>query len=156
MKNNQIDSIGNLGIGVFGFLSIIEFSNLIEQISQHTLIITNPSSILTLWLPDIISLIVFSILLIWSIKKVKTSTKINTRKTVIGSIVLFFGIIVLQFIYSFIGTEFLFNNFSKEFDSYVQIKSANIDLQVYIVFNSILKYLIFAILLLMERKRLPN
>lgn len=156
MKRNQTDFINNLGIGAFIFLSILEFSGLIEYLLRYFLIITKTNSKIILWLPDLISLIISSAILIWIVNKYNKPIEIDTRKTLLKSIYLFFGLILLGFPVVYLGMDFLNDKFPKEFDLYDKARSENYNLQGYVAYIPIMEYLIFGIILLIRRKSVAN
>ncbi|BAO56196.1 hypothetical protein NMS_2187 [Nonlabens marinus S1-08] len=61
---------------------------------------------------------------------------------------MFFGIITLQFLFTYFGTDYLMEKYPTEFDSYIDKRKGNYELQGYIAFIPILKYVIFGIILL--------
>ena len=156
MKKNQTDFINTLGIGAFTFLSINEFSVFIAFVLEIVLVITKTDSKLIQWLPDLINLVIFSMILIWIINKHYRPTKIDTRKTLIKSIAILFGIFLLHILFSFLKFGFLVVQYSTEFNLYYESLKGNYNLQGYTVFIPILKYLIFAIILLIKRKTVAN
>ena len=101
-----------------------------------------------LWLPEIVSLVIFVVLIVWLINKFNNPTEINTRKVLIKLIGMFFGIITLQFLFTYFGTDYLMEKYPTEFDSYIDGRKRNYELQGYIAFIPILKYVIFGIILL--------
>ena len=119
MKRIESDFINNLGIGAFAFFSILEFCGLIEYIFRNILIINKTDSKMILWLPEIVSLIIFVVLIVWLINKFNNPTEINTRKVLIKIIGTFFGIITLQFLFTYFGTDYLMEKYPTEFDSYI-------------------------------------
>ncbi len=151
MKRNQTDFIKNSGIGAFAFLSVLEFCSFIQYVFRNILIISKTQSTLILWLPEIVSLIIFIIILIWIINKFNKLVEINTRKTLIISIVIFFGIILLQYLFTFYGTSYFIDQYFEEFELYHNARKENYELQGYIAFIPILKYLIFGIILFVKR-----
>jgi hypothetical protein len=155
LKRIQSDFINNLGLGAFAFFSILEFCGLIEYIFRNILIIINTDSKMILWLPESMSLIIFVILIVWAINKFGKPTEINTRKVLIKLIGVFFGIITLQFLFTYFGTDYLMEKYPTEFDSYIHGRKENYELQGYITFIPILKYVIFGIIL-MSKKTVHN
>lgn len=156
MKRNQTDFINNLGIGAFIFLAIFEFSGLFEYIFRHVLIITKLDSKLILWLPSIISFLFYTIILIWVINRLNRLIVIDTRKTLIKSIVLFCGILLIQFLYITYATDFIIDKYPKEFDSYHNARKGNHVLLANLAYISILQYLIFGLLLINKGKTVAN
>ena len=80
----------------------------------------------------------------------------NTRKTLIISIALFFGIILLQYLFTFYGTGHFIDKYFEEFELYHNARKENYELQGYIAFIPILKYVILGIILLMKRNTISN
>ena len=155
MKRIQTDFINNLGIGAFAFLSILELCGLIEYVTRNLFIVNKTDAKLILWLPEIISLIVFIILIFWIINKYSKLTEINTRKALIQVIGIFFGIVLLQFLFTYFGSSYLIDKYPTEFDLYIEGRKGNYILQSYIAYIPILKYLIFGTALLIK-KQLPT
>lgn len=109
-----------------------------------------------IWLPEIISLILFSIIVIWGIKKYNKPIEIDTQKTLNSLIFLFFGILLLQFLFTYFGTEFIMEKYSVEFDFYNKANKGSLMLRGYFAFTPILQYAVFGIILLMKRKTVAN
>lgn len=151
MKKKQSDIITILGIGAFGFLSILEFCSLLEYTIENLLIVNKIEPILIIWLPKIISLILFTIILVASIMKVKRATEINTRKVLLQLIIVYFLIFILQFLSTYYITDYLIKGYQVAFDSYIKGLEANYELQPYIAAIPLLKYVILAVLLLSFR-----
>lgn len=156
MKRKQTDFINKLGIGAFAFISISEFCGLIEYLIENVLIITKTEPKMIIWLPEIISLILFSIIVIWGIKKYNKPIEIDTQKTLNSLIFLFFGILLLQFLFTYFGTEFIMEKYSAEFDFYNKANKGSLMLRGYFAFTPILQYAVFGIILLMKRKTVAN
>ncbi len=156
MKENQLDIIQYLGIGAFGFLAIQELTNLIEYLVQNILVISESSIVLILWLPKLLSLIIFTIIVILITYKLKKLNEIDSRKILIKSIFSFIFITIISILYSYFGTDYLFKKFSSEFDSYHNALREKYLLQAYIAFIPILEYVIFGILILTYRKTVAN
>jgi hypothetical protein len=156
LKRNQADFINNLGIGAFVFLSILEFCSLIQYALRNILIVTRAQLNLILWLPEIVSLMLFSIIIVWSINKYHKHVEINTKKTLIKSIVLFFGIILLQYLFTIYGINYFIEAYLEEFELYHNSRKVNFELQGYLAFIPILKYVILGIVLLIKRKIVTN
>ena len=145
-----------LGIGVFAFFSILEFCGSLDYFFKNFLIINEADSKMIIWLPKIIDFIVFVILIVWMINKYKNPPEINTRKVLTKLIGMFFGIIILQFLFTYYGTYYLMEKYSAEFDLYIEGVKDNYELQSYIAFIPILKYMIFALILLTKRSANNN
>jgi len=156
LKRKQTYFINKLGIGAFAFISISEFCGLIEYLIENVLIITKTEPKMIIWLPEIISLILFSIIVIWGIKKYNKPIEIDTQKTLNSLIFLFFGILLLQFLFTYFGTEFIMEKYSEEFDFYNKANKGSLMLRGYFAFTPILQYAVFGIILLMKRKTVAN
>ncbi|MCF7560345.1 hypothetical protein L3X39_06800 [Sabulilitoribacter multivorans] len=141
-----------IGIGIFTFLSIYEFSGLMEYLSEQLLFINLPYSLSILWLPELIGLLAYLILLIWAINKIKNLIPISSSKTFAISIMIFFILLLVKFIYSFYGTGLLFERFPVEFDAFHKLRDENQQLQRIMGFFPILKYLILALILYFNKK----
>jgi hypothetical protein len=156
LKKNQTDFVNILGIGAFTFLSIIGFSDLLQFVFENILIIAKFNSNLILWFPKVISLVAFSIILVWILKIYKNPSEINIGKNLIKSIVIFFGILLFHFLFSFLNSSFLATKYSSEFNTYYKSINENLELQGYISVIPIFKYIIFGIIILIKRKTIAN
>ena len=156
MKKNQTDFINKLGIGAFAYISISQFCDLFEYLLENVLIITKTEPKMIIWLPEIISLILFTIIVIWGIKKYSKPIEIDTRKTLNSLIFLFFGILLSQYLFIYFGTEFLMEKYSAAFDFYYNANKGSLILRGYLAFIPILQYVVFGIILLMKRKTVAN
>ncbi|MEK6152557.1 hypothetical protein WIW50_04830 [Flavobacteriaceae bacterium 3-367] len=148
MKRIQPDFSNNLGIGAFAFLSIFEFCGLLEYLARNVFIISKVDSKIVLWLPEIISLIAFVILIVWTVNKYNKLIEIETRKVLIKAIGLFFGIILLEFLITYLGGDYFIDNYPEEFDLYIDGGKGNYELLGYIALIPILKYVFLGVLLL--------
>ncbi len=148
MKRIQSDFINNLGIGAFAFLSIFEFCGLLEYLVRNVFIISKVDSRIILWLPEIISLIAFVILIVWTVNKYNKLIEIDTRKVLIQAIGVFFGIVLLQFLITYLGGDYFIDIYPEEFDLYIDGRKGNYELLGYIALIPILKYVFLGILLL--------
>jgi hypothetical protein len=156
LKKNQTDFINKLGIGAFAYISISEFCGLFGYLFEDVLIITKTEPKLIIWLPQIISLILFTIIVFWGIKRYDKPIEIDTRKTLNSLIYLFIGILILQFLFIHLGTEFLTEKYSTEFDFYYKANKGSLMLRAYLAYIPILQYVVFGLILLMKRKTVAN
>tara|TARA_R100001369_G_scaffold31716_3_gene56248 strand:+ start:2404 stop:2886 length:483 start_codon:yes stop_codon:yes gene_type:complete len=156
LKKIQTDLINKLGIGAFAFISISEFCGLMEYLFENVLIITKTEPKMIMWLPQIMSLILFLILVVWGIEKYSKAIEINTRKTLNALIMLFFGILLLQFLTISFGTEVLVEKYSTEFDIYTKANKGSLILRSYLAYIPLLQYVILVIILLRKRKTVAN
>jgi hypothetical protein len=154
LKINKHTLISLLGIGAFGLFSILEFTHLIKYVLEQFLIIYNSNSISSLWVPELVGTIIFTIGIVLCAKYVKSSIIINSKKWLFSFISIFFIIITLQFLSSFFGSGFLISTFPTEFDSYYELKKENLQLLANLAFIPILRYIIVVVVLTWEiRKR---
>ncbi|MFH4969408.1 hypothetical protein V8G61_14475 [Gaetbulibacter sp. M240] len=152
----ETDFIGKLGIGAFAYISISEFCGLIEYLFENVLIISGIEPLTTIWLPEIMSLLLFTTIVVWGIKKYNKLTEIDTRKTLKSLIVIFFGILILQFLFTYFGTDFLMEKYSAEFENYAKGNKGSLILRGYLAFLPILQFVILGIILLMNKKTVAN
>ena len=61
---------------------------------------------LILWLPEVISLIVFAILITWTVNKFNRHIEIDSQKVLKKSLGIFFGIVLIQFLFTYYGTDY--------------------------------------------------
>jgi len=152
IKEQQTNLINILGVGAFGFLATFEFSSFIEYLTEQLLFINLPGSVSILWVPELVGLIIFSVITVWAINKFNKSTALSTKKTLTSLIIAFFGIMLIRYVYSMTGTGLLLENFPEEFTAFHELRSENHPLQRLDTINPILKYLIFGVTVLVKRK----
>ncbi|GER59946.1 hypothetical protein ULMA_20540 [Patiriisocius marinus] len=152
----ETDFIGKLGIGAFAYISISEFCGLIEYLFENVLIISGIEPLTTIWLPEIMSLLLFTTIVVWGIKKYNKLTEIDIRKTLKSLIVILFGILILQFLFTYFGTDFLMEKYSAEFEDYAKGNKGSLILRGYLAFLPILQFVILGIILLMNKKTVAN
>ncbi|MCB0410593.1 MAG: hypothetical protein KDD29_10270 [Flavobacteriales bacterium] len=156
MKKTQTDFINKLGIGAFAYISISEFCGLIEYVFENILIIAGTGAKTIIWLPEIMNLILFTIIMVWGIKKYSKPIEMDTQKALKFLIIIFFGILILQFLFSYFGTDFLREKYSIEFENYAKANKGSLMLRGYLAFLPILQFVILAIILLMNKKTVAN
>ncbi|WP_411766470.1 hypothetical protein [Winogradskyella sp. A3E31] len=152
IEKGNLNSLHLFGICVFSFLSIYEFTSLIEYLSEQVLFINIPNSISILWLPEAIGLTTYILLLVWLVKKIRKQELIYSKRLLATSIFIFLGLILFRFLYSFYGTGLLFESFPEAFDAFHQLREENQNLQRITSFVPTLKYVILATLLLFNKK----
>jgi len=152
----ETDFISKLGIGAFAYISISEFCGLIEYLFENILIISGIKPITTIWLHEIVSLLLFTMIVIWGIKKYNRPIEIDIQKTLKSLITIFFGILILQFLFSYYGTDFLMEKYSTEFENYAKGNKGSLILRGYLTFLPILQFVILGIILLMNKKTVAN
>ena len=152
----ETDFIEKLGIGAFAYITISEFCGLMEYIFENVLIISGIEPLTTIWLPEIISLLLFTIIVVWGIKKYNRPTEIDVRKTLKSLIIIFFGILTLQFLFTYFGTDFLMEKYLTEFQNYTKANKGSLMLRGYLAFLPILQFVILGIILLTNKKTVAN
>ena len=109
-KDSKI--IHYFGIGAFFILTLFELCGFFGEILKDTLIVFNQNPKTTYILSVLTSLVTFTIMLILLLKKIKSSSKNDSRKLLITSIVALIITWVLtagydQFISDYLSTEYL-------------------------------------------------
>lgn len=150
---SQLNLITIIGIGIFAFLIIFEASSLIEYLLGQLIFIISPGVLATLWIPELIGIIIFIFILQWVIKKLKNQTIIFTMSTLTMTVVIFFALILLKFLYSMYGTGLLYESFPAEFEAFHKLRDDNRSLQSFMAFVPTLKYLIAAIFLFLNEDK---
>jgi len=146
LEINKSDFIKISGIGAFLFLSIIEFSSLVERILEYLQIAMITQSVGLQWLPDLLGLIIFSVLTIWTFSNIEKLLKVKLKKLLLIVVLVFFGILLLQFISPFLGTEYILRNYTEEFSSFYEARSDS-TAQMIIGISQLSKYVVFAFIL---------
>jgi hypothetical protein len=152
----ETDFIGKLGIGAFAYISISEFCGLVEYLFENVLIISGIEPLTTIWLPEIMSLLLFTTIVVLGIKKYNKLTEIDIQKTLKSLIVIFFGILILQFLFTYFGIDFLMEKYSAKFENYAKGNKGSLILRGYLAFLPILQFVILGIILLMNKKTVAN
>lgn len=155
-KKDNLKIFNSIGIGIFAFLTIYELTGLIEYLFRQFLFISTPKSLSILWLPQSIGIAVYVIFLLWAAKKLKKSKPIDSSKTLVATLVIFFVLMLVKFLYSMYGTGLLFARFPEEFDAFHKLRDENQDLQRLMAFVPTLKYLIAAVFLFLNRKAVSD
>lgn len=151
MGNNKLRT-RFLGAGVFSFLTITSISYLIKVLSRDMNILLNTKPQLNFWFTEFITLLIFAItsyLLINKVQKSYETIKIN--KFLIVSIGAFFLVQIIQFLYTFYGTDYVISNYHQSFESYYNYLKENIYLNVYSSFMPFLKHLIFVVFIFLKK-----
>lgn len=146
MELNKSDFIKIIGIGAFLFLSIIEFSSLSESILENLQIAMTSKSFGLQWLPDLLGLIIFSVLAIWAFNNMEKLMKVSLKKLLLISALIFFGILLLQFISPFLANEYILMNYAEEFSTFHEGRR-DFTTQMIIGISQILKYVVFTFVL---------
>ncbi|EDP97796.1 hypothetical protein U8527_05580 [Kordia algicida OT-1] len=151
-KENRTDLINSLGIGIFAYLLILKICTLIEFIIQNTLIIAEASYELISLIPKTISLITYTLILLWMITKFNHLTKLNTRRTLITLIIGFFAITILYGLLNDFVELLLMDKFPFEFSLYYENLRTNILSKNYTFYFPLLKYVILVLVFLIRKK----
>ena len=152
IEKGNLNSLHQFGICIFSFLAINEFTSLIEYLSEQVLFINIPNSISILWLPEVVGLIVYILLLVWLVKKIREQELTHSKRILTISIFIFLGLLLFRFLYSFYGTGMLFESFPEAFDAFHKLRDENQNLQRIMAFVPTLKYVILATILLFNKK----
>ena len=148
---SKTDFIYLIGIGGFSLLWILNISELTEHLTESLLSILKLSSIFVLWLPKLIGLFIFTLLILWLKRKFSISDNFNLRKKLIQSIFIFFGVLLIQFLFSFFESSFLVTKFPDGYVNFLELKKRNLELLGIIEFSSLLKYFLFGLIILIKR-----
>lgn len=154
IKNKQqINWIDSIGIGLFILSSIMEFSGFFRFLFRHFLIISKIDTELIIWIPDVIGLLLVIVISVFVIDIMMKMDHVITRKNLKISMAIFFGIIVIQALYTVFGYNFIRDQYPEEFKNYYNIVSKNYNLQSLLPFVSLFKYIAFGSILLLKRDK---
>jgi len=159
MKENSKTLIGFFGIGAFCVLTIIGFSYLVKVILRDMNFVLNTKPILNYWTTELIALVFFGIVSFFSINWIsKKSESINkninyTLFSLIGFYVLFQ---LLQFLYTFYGTQYIMENHMDSLGKYYDYIKEKPFYETYSSLMLYVKYLIFGILIFIKTRTLTN
>jgi len=156
LKKVSPEFISYIGIGAFTILWIFELSVILDLIAENILIITKTKSLSASWLSELIGVFFFIVILTWVLNYFRKLTELNTRKTLIKSIVIFFGMMLLQFSFSFLVSGFLNVQFSDAYNLYYDGLKGNYSQRAYLSLIPISKYVILALVFFVERKTIAN
>jgi len=142
-----------LGIGVTVYLIITGFSQLVETSIRELLIVKehNPKQIM--WIPQVLSLVSFVILLILCVQLQKNLNIVNLKRFFITLVLIYLilfigGIIVDKITFSLATTHF-----KDIYRDYHIISAEYLTLQRYMLYVSFLKYVTIVLLLFFNFKR---
>lgn len=119
----------------------------------HSLLISE--SVSFLWLPELIGLVIFTLVFLWAFKIGPNLIRNNPNKTLIWLMVIFFLITLLEFLYPIFVTEFMISNYPEEYATYFDLRK-DYTTQGIISIIQILKYLAFVVMLIIKRKTVAN
>ncbi|MGB5700728.1 hypothetical protein [Muriicola sp.] len=154
MKITKADYFNLLGIGAFLFLSIQQFSSLVVFVLRYAQSVLFSGSKEFLWLPELIGLIVFTLILLWTLHRGSSMLINNPGKLLLILVILFFGITLLQILFPIIGAEFMVRH-AEEFADYSD-RRKNLFPQLILGLIKFLYYLVFLIVLFLKRKTVVN
>ncbi len=146
MGIKKTDFIKILGIGVFLFLSVLEFSGLIGYSLQHLQIAFLSESVEIYWLPELIGLWFFCTIMVWALNRVVKLFPANFSKLLLILVLVYVGVFLVQFLYPFVGTDFILSNYVDEYSSFYESRRT-VGNQVTIGTLQLTKYLFFGFLL---------
>ena len=98
--NKEVNWIDSIGIGLFGFLTVLEISSFFQFIVRHLLIVCGIEPEFILWIPQVLSLVLVIFIPLWILSNINSINHVVSKQNLIRTIFLFFGIIVLQFFYT--------------------------------------------------------
>lgn len=140
-----------IGIGIFGWLAIVSFAYLFEQIAKDVFLHFSLSSICIKWATELIQFLTCILGIIFLIEIVKKSSKTEFVLLRNVFILLLLGQ-MLQFIEPLISAEFFNDTFSANSYKYRDnINDSNFYLTLPAIFE-ILKYIVIAIIIILRKK----
>ena len=152
MKKINSELIQHIGIGAFTILWIFDLSGMLKLILENLLIIVKSKPLIVNLLSEIAGVLFFILILLWVLNYFKTLKKPNLRNLLIKSMCIFFGIFLLQFLFSFLESGFLSVKFSDEFNLYYDGLKGNYAILGYLSLIPILKHLFLIIVFLVKGK----
>lgn len=155
-KNNHVVFLHTLGIGAFTLFSIFEFVALLTLLLRDFLTITESDVGLIYLLPEVLSLILFAVVLYFTLIFLVKKQRLNSRKILTKSIAIFFAIVPVQFLYSFYITDFFRSKYSDAYNLYYDGFINQYQLRVYASFIPASKYIIAAIMVFYASKKLTS
>ena len=148
---NKSNFIKVIGIGAFLFLSILELTILIEEtLIQLQIILTANASIEVQWFPEFIGLLIFSVLTFWTLRYTEKLVQMQRKRLLIISILVFFGILLLQFIQPLVTTQYILRNYLDAFSHFYENRNTYSN-QMIIGILDIVKYAVFALAVYLKK-----
>lgn len=151
-SNQSINWMDSIGIGMFLFFTILQFSSLSEQVLRHLFIALEIKSKIIFWLPELLGLLVIAVISVFALNKMNAIPNIVSRKTLKNILVIYFVTAVMQTCYSIYGSEYLYNVFTQEFETYYAAVSENYLFQGFMGLIGLLKYVVFGVVLYLKRE----
>lgn len=151
---SQLTSL--IGIGAFTYLSLSSFYILIKGILRELLIILKTDNAINFWTTEIAVLALFVVTSFLTVKflvSVIENSEHKVRKLFILLVVAFFVIQILQFLHSYFGTSYVIENHNEKFIAFYDYLRENHIFGFYGSLFGTSKYILFGIIILMERKR---
>ncbi|TVZ49866.1 hypothetical protein [Olleya sp. Hel_I_94] len=159
MNKLKSELISIIGIGAFTYLSISGFFIMIKDILRDLFIILNTDNALNFWTTEIVIFVLFTITSFLAIKLLFRGiekSEFKTRKIFITLFIGFFVIQILQFLYSYFGTDYVIENHNEKFRDFYGYLRENSMLGFYSSLIGICKYLMFGIIILIGKKTVAN
>ncbi|MBQ0769616.1 MAG: hypothetical protein KBT58_10005 [Bizionia sp.] len=159
MKENNKNLIGFFGIGAFFVLTIAGFSHLMNVILRDINFVLNTKPNLNYWTTELAILLFFTIVSLLAINwffNNSESIKANIHQTLFAIIGFYFLFQLLQFLYTFYGTQIIMENYMENLGNYYDYLEEK---PLYRTYSSLLiyiKYLIFGLLVYIKTKTTTN
>jgi len=154
--NNAKNKLFNLiGIGTFLYLSISGFYIMVKDIIRDLLIVLKLGNHYIFWLSELVPLTLFSLTSYFTIRFLIisiTQSKLKTEQTFLFFFIGFFATQILQFLYSYYGTDYILIHNSEKFGDYIDCITKDSFYGIASSLISLLKTLIFGIILLILKK----
>ncbi|MCB4807354.1 hypothetical protein LG651_03755 [Tamlana sp. 62-3] len=144
--------LNTIGIGLFLIYSLFEFCSFLKFIFQHFLIITKTDAQTILWLSELIAFILFVILFSYLFNYFYDFKNKASKKLLISCVAAFFLIIILQFLFSYLGVSYLYENYSSAYDFYYDNIDGYYQLNIITTSIPIIEYIIIAYFFISKRK----
>lgn len=151
LKDNS-SLLNTIGIGVFSIYALFELCSFFKFIFQHFLIITKTNAKTILWLTELIGFILFFILFKYLFNYFHELKAKVSQKLLINCIIAFVVIIFIQFLFSYFGVNFLYNNYVNAYDFYYDNANGYYELNALVSLIPIVEYLIIAYFFITKRK----
>lgn len=155
MENNLKDNskIYLFGIALFSYLALISTVYLIRIILENFFIINEVPFKASFWINNSISLLLFIVGIIMSLQIIKNLKAVNYFKILIIIIVILILAQLFQFLVAFYSYDFIFENYSDEFDKYHDSESDKAIYGTYYALFEYLRYLSIGIIVFVNIKK---
>lgn len=155
MENNLQENsrIYLFGIALFSYLALISTVYLIRIILENFFIVNEVPFKVSFWIYNCVSLFIFIVGIIMSLQIIKNLKSVNYFKTLIIIIVILILAQLFQFLVAFYSYDFIFENYSAEFDKYHDSESDKAIYRTYYALFEYLKYLSIGIIVFINIKK---